>query len=67
MRTTYTLVRLRELRERAMLTQEQLAKLAGTSTRTISRLELGGQAEARTAQSVAKALKVKPADLVAAP
>lgn len=63
-RTTYRLPRLRDHREKAVLTQEQLAKLAATTARTISRIELGGEAEARTLQALAKALKCKPADLM---
>ncbi len=59
------LYRLREHRERRGLTQEELATLSGVSRPTIAALELGyRKAYPRTAAKLARALKVKPEDLV---
>ena len=57
--------RLRQYRERAVLTQDQLATLAGLSRHTVQQLESGIRpAYPTTIQKLAKALKVKPTDLV---
>ncbi|MBL3671479.1 helix-turn-helix domain-containing protein [Streptomyces sp. M2CJ-2] len=54
--------RMRQLRKRACLTQEQLAELAEVSVSTIGRLENGRLPEhrLRTLQKVAEVLNVKP-------
>jgi transcriptional regulator with XRE-family HTH domain len=56
---------LRPLRERKALTQRELADQAGVTQSTIQRLETGLQ-EARptTLRKLAKALGVKPSDLM---
>jgi DNA-binding XRE family transcriptional regulator len=55
---------LRELREAKLLSQDDLAKLAGISPSTLNRIEKGLQA-ARwvTRRKLAKALKVKAEDI----
>ena len=55
------MAKLKEIREKQFLTQEDLAKMAETTTNTINRLENGKQ-EPRfgTRKKIAKALKVKP-------
>jgi transcriptional regulator with XRE-family HTH domain len=59
-----TVRNLRQLRERAVLTQAQLAQAAGLSRHTVQRLEAGAPAVyPTTIQKLAKALKVKPTDL----
>ncbi len=59
------LFRLKEHRNRRMLTQEELAKLSGVSRPTIARLETTDtRATPATARKLAKVLKVKPEDLV---
>jgi transcriptional regulator with XRE-family HTH domain len=56
---------LRQLRERAVMTQAQLAAAAGLSRHTVQQLETGTRpAYPTTVQKLARALKVKPADLV---
>ena len=59
------LKRLRTVRERAALSQEQLAEQSGVSRYTIGRLE-GQERSARpsTTQKLAKALGVTPAELM---
>lgn len=60
----YYLYRLREHRERRGLTQEELALLSGVSRPSIAALELGYRsAYPKTAEKLARALKVKPAEL----
>jgi transcriptional regulator with XRE-family HTH domain len=55
------LSRLKEHREGRGLTQEELAKLSSVSRPTIAALELGyRKAYPRTAEKLAKALKVRP-------
>ena len=58
-------MRLRELRERRVLSQGQLAERAGVGRNTINRLE-GGRLKARpsTLQKIAGALGVDPEELV---
>jgi transcriptional regulator with XRE-family HTH domain len=59
------LTRLREIRQRAFLTQAELGEKAGMSEATINRLE-SGKHEARisTVRKLAAALGVLPAELV---
>jgi transcriptional regulator with XRE-family HTH domain len=59
------LTRLRELRERAFLTQRELAAKSGIAQATVNRIELGRQ-EARigTARKLARGLGVEPQALV---
>jgi transcriptional regulator with XRE-family HTH domain len=53
--------RLKELRERAMLSQEELAGLAGVSRATIAGLETGHRrARPATGRAIASALGVEP-------
>lgn len=57
--------KLRAARERAILSQEDLAKEAGLSRQTVARLEAGGPPPyPSTIRKLAKALRVKPQDLV---
>jgi transcriptional regulator with XRE-family HTH domain len=55
---------LRHQRERQSLSQEELAKAAGVSRATVTRLEKGYAAFPATARKVAQALGVRPADLM---
>ena len=59
-------MRLRELRERRVLSQGQLAERAGVGRNTINRLEGGRLKKARpsTLQKIAGALGVNPEELV---
>lgn len=60
--------RLREVRQRAMLSQQSLALAAGVSETTINRLEQGFQkAQYVTVRKLADALGVAPAELLAPP
>jgi DNA-binding XRE family transcriptional regulator len=59
------LVRLRELRIRAALTQADLADRAGLARTTVVRLEQGDpNSTPTTLRKLARALKVKPAELL---
>ena len=59
-------LRLRELREANFLSQQALAEKAGLVQSTITNLELGKHNPRwQTIHMLAKALKVKPQDLVA--
>ena len=58
------LLALRALRERAALSQRELAQRAGTTQTTISRLEQGYDARPTTTRRLARALRVQPADLM---
>lgn len=58
------LPRLREHRTRAALEQGELADLAGVHRNTLSRLERGYEATPATARTLAKALRLQPADLM---
>ena len=53
----------RELREQAFLTQEELAQLAGVHRLTILKAEQGRRPSFRTIRKLAKALKVAPAEI----
>ena len=60
--------RLRQVREQKMLSQRELAALAGVSHLTIVRTETGqGEPYPRTVRKLAQALGVKPADLMDPP
>jgi len=57
--------RLRELRDRAMLSQEELAGRARISRATVADLETGKRgAQAATGRKLAEALGVSPGELV---
>jgi len=59
------LPRLRRLREEAVLSQEQLAKVSGVSKPTIVRIELGRSvARVSTIRKLAIALGVQPRELM---
>lgn len=61
------LPRLRELRQAAFLTQEQLAEQSGVSRFTIRRIEGGEPARFGTLHKLAAALRVAPAELAREP
>ena len=60
-------LRLKEIRERRLLTQAELGRLSRVSRVTIARIELGIQ-EPRfaTIHRIARALNVRPEDLIEA-
>ncbi len=58
------LMSLRTHRERQALTQRELAALATMTQATIARLEGGHDARPTTIRKLARALKVRPADLL---
>lgn len=61
------LPRLKEYREKRMLTQAELAKLSGVGHSTIARLETTNlRAYPSTARKLAQALKVRPEELASA-
>lgn len=57
-------VRLREWRQRRLLTQEELARKAGVGTVTIARIEGGAGARISTLRKLAEALEVTPDQLI---
>jgi transcriptional regulator with XRE-family HTH domain len=60
-----TTSRLRELRDTASLSQEELAELSGVSRATIAALELGNRKpHPKTRRKLAKALGVEPVELM---
>ena len=64
MRPVPNLVRLRDLRMRAALTQAELAERAGVARTTIIRLEAGDpKVNPSTLRKLARALHVRPAEL----
>ncbi len=59
------LTRLKEYREKRMMTQMELAERSGVSRASIARLETTNtKATPRTARKLAEALRVKPQTLV---
>ena len=57
--------KLREIRKRALLTQQQLADKSGVGVTTIIRIERNQvEPQARTIRKLAKALGVKPHELL---
>jgi DNA-binding XRE family transcriptional regulator len=58
------LPRLKEQRDRRMLTQEELALLSGVGRDTIAKLETTNRrAHSETVRKLARVLKVRPEDL----
>lgn len=58
------MAKLKEIREKQFITQEELAKMAETTTSTINRLENGKQKPRfGTRKKIAKVLNVKPAEI----
>lgn len=57
--------RLREYRERAVLSQDELAEKAGLSRQTVARIEAGKPAMPKNIRKLAAALGVEPAALLA--
>jgi transcriptional regulator with XRE-family HTH domain len=55
---------LRQQRIRAALSQQALADKAGLVRSTVGRIETGGKAHLSTVQRLARALRVKPTDLM---
>ena len=55
---------LRSLRQRRLLSQEDLAKKAGVAVRTIGALESGASARYVTMRKLAEALAVSPEELM---
>lgn len=62
--TVVTLPGLLRQRQRAALTQEQLAARAGVQRPTITRLENGGEARPTTVRKLADALGCEPRELI---
>ena len=56
--------RLREWRRRRLLTQEELAKLAGVGYVTVSRIETTGNGRVTTLRKLAAALNITPEQLM---
>ena len=54
---------LAKVRRWRLLTQAELSETSGVGTNTLSRLENGGEATARTVRRLARALQVSPYDL----
>ncbi len=65
--TAVALPALQAWRVRRAMLQRELADASGVSLRTITRLEVGGRAGLDTVRSLAVALDVRPADLMAQP
>ena len=58
------LTRLRAVRERKALTQDELASMAGVSRQTVLKIEGGLEPRPPTIRKLANALGVEPADLM---
>jgi len=58
------LSRLRAIRERKALTQDELADMAGVSRQTIVKIEGGLEPRPPTVRKIASALGVEPSDLM---
>jgi transcriptional regulator with XRE-family HTH domain len=58
------LTRLKAIRERKALTQEELAAKAGINRVTLARIETGAEPFPATIRKLAAALGVQPADLM---
>jgi transcriptional regulator with XRE-family HTH domain len=59
-------VRLKEWRQRRLLTQEELAKKSGVGTATVARIEAGQGARLSTLRKLAEGLEVSPDQLIGA-
>lgn len=57
-------VRLKEWRQRRLLTQDDLAKKSGVGTATIARIEAGQGARLSTLRRLAEALEITPDQLL---
>jgi transcriptional regulator with XRE-family HTH domain len=58
-------IRLREVRERRLLTQAELAERAGLTEATVNRIERGiHEPRISTVRRLAEALKVEPEELI---
>jgi transcriptional regulator with XRE-family HTH domain len=55
--------RLKAIRDRRLLTQDELAEKSGVHYTTISKIENGGTARQSTVRKLAKALEVEPTEL----
>ena len=55
--------RVRSLRKRTLMTQEELAGACGLHARTLQRIESTGIASARAVKTIAQALGIDPAEL----
>jgi transcriptional regulator with XRE-family HTH domain len=55
---------LARIRAWRLVTQAELSRQSGVGTNTLSRLENGGEATARTVRRLARALDVSPYDLM---
>jgi transcriptional regulator with XRE-family HTH domain len=60
-------LRLKEVRERHLVTQTELAERAGISRAALSCIEQGGDARISTVRRLAEALNVDPSELIANP
>ena len=55
---------LRRIRQRRLLTQEELAKKSGVGVTTVIRIEAGQEARISTLRKLAAALEVTPDELI---
>lgn len=56
-------MKLKELREKSNMTQEELARTSNISVYSIARIERTGKCSLKNAQKIAKALNIKIDDL----